>query len=78
MPKNLTDLESNLYAQVRNHRKVGDNLLEAVNSRNRERIAEKESDERMARMRNKLIIVGIFAVGALVAYFYYKATFGMF
>ena len=78
MSKNLTELESRLYEQVKNHRKVGDDLVNAVNSRNQSRVAEQESDERMSRMRNKLIIVGIFAVGALVAYFYYKATFGMF
>ncbi|MDO5132217.1 MAG: hypothetical protein Q4D81_04430 [Eubacteriales bacterium] len=74
----LTELEARLYQCVTDQRKMSEDIAGMVNDRNRSRIAEKEKDEKAARTRSKLVVIGIFVVGAAVAYFYYKATFGMF
>lgn len=79
MAKNdLADLESSLYRYVDEHRKISEDLAKEVNARNLSRIEEKKADERASYLRKKIIIAGVFVVGALVAYFYYKAAFGMF
>lgn len=75
---NLGDLEEKLFKKVNEQKRVADELLRAVNDRNDGRVEEKIKDSQASDMRTRLIVIGIFAVSAMVAFFYYKAKFGMF
>lgn len=76
--KSLGQLEEILYNKVNEQKKIADKLLEAVDTRNRGRVEEKMKDSQASDMRKRLIMTGAFAIGAMVAFFYYNATFGMF
>lgn len=75
---NLGDLEQKLYTLVNEQKNNTDELLCAVNERNKGRIEEQINASRNSDLRTRLIVIGVFAVAAMVAFFYYKAKFGMF
>lgn len=75
---NLGDLEEKLFKKVNEQKRVADELLRAANDRNDGRVEEKIKDSQASDMRTRLIVIGVFAVCAMVAFFYYNAKFGMF
>lgn len=75
---NLGDLEERLFKKVNEQKRLADDLLRAVNDRNKGRVVEQKNDNQASETRIRLIVIGIFAVGAMVAFFFYKAKFGMF
>lgn len=74
----LIELEKKLHDEIDKQKENSNRLLLAVNSRNRERVEEQKKDSAATDLRHRIIVVGVFAIGAMVAFFFYKATFGMF
>ena len=75
---NLGDLEEKLFKTVNEQKRIADELLRAVNDRNDGRIQEQIKDSQASDARTRLVVIGVFAICAMVAFFFYKAKFGMF
>ena len=74
----MTELEAMLYRQLDDQKKATDDLLKAVNIRNWERVEEQKNDYNASQMRNKVMMTGLLAAGAVGAIIFYKITFGIF
>ena len=74
----MTELEAMLYRQLDDQKKATDDLLKAVNIRNSERVEEQQNDYNASQMRNKVMMMGLLAAGAVGAIIFYKITFGIF
>ena len=74
----MTELEAMLYRQLDDQKKATDDLLKAVNIRNWERVEEQKNDYNTSQMRNKVMMMGLLAAGAVGAIIFYKITFGIF
>ena len=74
----MTELEAMLYRQLDDQKKATDDLLKAVNIRNWERVEEQKNDYNAPQMRNKVMMMGLLAAGAVGAIIFYKITFGIF
>ena len=64
--------------QLDDQKKATDDLLKAVNIRNWERVEEQKNDYNASQMRNKVMMMGLLAAGAVGAIIFYKITFGIF
>ena len=76
--KDLEELEKNLFIKVNEQKRIVDRMYLIINDRNRSRITEQQNKSQASALRKRIIVIGILAVGAMVAFFYYQATFGMF
>ena len=74
----MTELEAMLYRQLDDQKKATDDLLKAVNIRNWERVEEQKNDYNASQTRNKVMMMGLLAAGAVGAIIFYKITFGIF
>lgn len=75
---NMNEIETDLNKKIEEQLKLSDTILEQVGVRNGSRVEEEKSAFEFADKRNKLIVIGAFAVCALIAFLFYKAKFGMF
>ena len=72
------EIDWNLDGYPTEQKKATDDLLKAVNIRNWERVEEQKNDYNASQMRNKVMMMGLLAAGAVGAIIFYKITFGIF